>query len=256
MNEERLIYRTLNGREVRFDINRHLYFVDNIEYPSVTTILNLLDKSIPLMYWAVERATNYLEPILKEIEEGKRILSEAERTTILKEAKQQHRKIKEEAATIGSKTHRAIEKDLEGKEYDIIPEIQTPFSAYISWKESFTNFEPIDTEIITFSDSKCRFCGTADAVIKLNGKTYLVDLKTSSGIYESYLLQLCSYKFALEENNNHKIEGIGILRLDKNTGMPEWVEFSKKQYTHGLKSFMHLCKLFHEMNIVKTLLEK
>ena len=65
-----------------------------------------------------------------------------------------------------------------------------------------------------------KFAGTADIVCKMNGETWLIDLKTSNSIHKSYDLQLASYAKGLEESRGVKIERTGILWLKAHSRGP------------------------------------
>ena len=72
--------------------------------------------------------------------------------------------------------------------------------------------ELIATEYHLFSDVH-EYAGTADLVIKLFDKVWLVDIKTSNSIHTSYDLQLASYAMAWNETHNEPIEATAILWL-------------------------------------------
>jgi len=60
------------------------------------------------------------------------------------------------------------------------------------------------------------FAGTLDRVIKLNGKSMMIDIKTSNSIYPSYWLQLSAYNELLKKIDV-KVESFGILWLNAKT---------------------------------------
>jgi hypothetical protein len=51
----------------------------------------------------------------------------------------------------------------------------------------------------------------------LNGKRWLLDIKTSNSLHTSYDLQLAAYAMAWNETHNEPIEEIGILWLKAST---------------------------------------
>ncbi len=63
-----------------------------------------------------------------------------------------------------------------------------------------------------YSD-KYGYAGTMDAVMEIEGKTYIVDFKTSKDIFDDYLLQAAAYKMAYEEMTETKLHGFLILAL-------------------------------------------
>ena len=64
------------------------------------------------------------------------------------------------------------------------------------------------------------FGGTVDCICRINGRVYLIDFKTSKKISPEYLLQVCAYTWIINSGyveNLPKIDGVGIIRVDKET---------------------------------------
>lgn len=62
--------------------------------------------------------------------------------------------------------------------------------------------------------------GTIDAILKINGAYYIIDFKTSKSITADYLIQASAYMWCVNNGympNLPHIDGIGIIRVDKNT---------------------------------------
>jgi len=234
--------------KVEFRKKKHQYFIDDELYPSVTQILSILDKSAPLMQWATNVALEYIKNHIED-------LSTKTSGQILYAAKMEHKRLKDSAASVGTRTHRLVEGYLIANKYKgnpsrnelllstISDDLQKPFHAFLDWIEN-KNFEILDTEKIIHSE-KYKYAGSLDIRCLLNDKKYIIDLKTSSGIYDEMLLQLCGYKNAYEEINEESGHRIGILRLDKLTGEPEWKEYTNKDYRKHIKAFLHLVKYYH-----------
>jgi len=91
----------------------------------------------------------------------------------------------------------------------------------LKFAEFWRTYKPelISSEQFVWSD-KHKFAGTADIVCKMNGETWLIDLKTSNSIHKSYDLQLASYAKGLEESRDVKIERTGILWLKAHSRGP------------------------------------
>ena len=63
MVEKYLLY---DGKvELSFDSDKHIYQVNGKIVDGVTSIIQIVDKSGPLMYWAVGQAIDYLRNNLK-----------------------------------------------------------------------------------------------------------------------------------------------------------------------------------------------
>jgi hypothetical protein len=84
----------------------------------------------------------------------------------------------------------------------------------LKFEEFWTKFKPtlISSEQHLFSD-ECEYAGTSDLVVELNGKLWLLDIKTSNSLHTSYDLQLAAYVKAWNEFNEKKIDNIGIIWL-------------------------------------------
>lgn len=61
------------------------------------------------------------------------------------------------------------------------------------------------------------FAGTIDRIIQLNGKTILLDIKTSNMVHETYWLQLAAYRELLREVGGVEVQEVGILWLNAKT---------------------------------------
>jgi ATP-dependent exoDNAse (exonuclease V) beta subunit len=57
------------------------------------------------------------------------------------------------------------------------------------------------------------YAGTCDFIGLFDGKLYILDWKTSRGIYDEYWLQMAAYVQAFYELTGLKVEGIGILQI-------------------------------------------
>jgi hypothetical protein len=70
----------------------------------------------------------------------------------------------------------------------------------------------IESEIHLFSE-KYNYAGTCDLVVEMDGKRWLLDIKTSNSLHTSYDLQLAAYAQAWNELYAEKIDHIGIIWL-------------------------------------------
>lgn len=206
------------------------YEKNGIQYPSVTTVLGLLDKSGPLTWWASGCACDFIKDHIEEIKnpDGPHVIDQ-----LLKEAKAAFTKTGEKACDIGTQVHQAIEKyiktgkDLSGK---LMDEVQHGFLAFLEWEsKNHVVWERSELEIIS---TRYGYAGTADAIAVINGHRYLIDFKTSKAIYDEYRMQLGAYRKGWNDEyasleGNTKIENVAVLRLDKESGEPEFKDLTK-----------------------------
>lgn len=131
--------------------------------------------------------------------------------------------IRDEAGRRGSRVHQMTEAYDNGETVSLIDEqgninIKVSewnmFEKYVEFRTRFP-FEIIKNEFTLISPG-LGFAGTVDRVIELDGKVILVDIKTSNAIYDSYWLQIVSYKKLLEEIDI-KVDDVGILWLNAKT---------------------------------------
>jgi len=220
-------------------MNKNYYEIEGEQYPRVTSIL----PRPSLEQWAVNSAIEYIKVNFSESETD----AYMDLPLILEEAKTEWKNISKEALNIGSEVHELIEqyikgfKDTEPKETK--PEVLNAFNAFLEWEKE--NIEEwIECEKTIFHPVHC-YAGTLDATAKLkNGKYYVIDFKTSTGFYGGYDLQIAAYRHAYEEEMYIQMDGMGILRLDKKTGLPEWKDYSKV-YEQKKDAFIHLVNFWY-----------
>lgn len=206
----------------------HFYTEKRLLYPSITTILS----SIPnpeIEAWKA-RVPNW-------------------------------RKISAAACKFGTEVHTEIEHVLTHKRLQVKHEVQ--MVAFLAWQKTI-GFKCIDTEIKVRSNKG--FAGSLDLLGRIDNELYIIDLKTSRGIYHNFLLQLAAYKYAFMEMHNAPSVNIGVLKLDKEKpikkgspytddevvdGFTEWVPYTEEEYEKGITEFLELCEEWHANHSVR-----
>jgi len=208
--------------------------------PSVTTILSVLSKPA-LVNWSAKITAEYFIKHLQDIKEGKLELTEEKITQLIKQAKNEHNKVSEQALTTGSIVHHAIEVWIKTGKIPAIDDekAKNSFNAFLDWVKE-NKFKPIESEQTVWS--KLGYAGTLDCVAELKDGLYVVDFKTSSGFYEEYVMQISAYMYAYNERTGKDIKKAGILRLDKATGIPHWKEYDN--LPHYFEMFKCLLRYF------------
>ena len=231
------------------------YQFDGVEYPSVTTILDILDKSSALMGWAVKCTGKYIIDNYNP---------ESDITELVATAKKEYRNVSDEAKDIGSEIHNIIEQYIKsGRDAvgDMRDEVENAFIAFLEWEEMFID-KWIESEKNVFDPDIC-YAGTMDAIAQFkDGRIVAIDFKSSKGFYDGYDMQIAAYRAAREKltgiyevvsydgsiyNVSYDpitITGSGILRLDKETGIPEYKDYSKK-HEKNLKAFILLTEFYY-----------
>jgi hypothetical protein len=80
---------------------------------------------------------------------------------------------------------------------------------------------------------KYKYAGTSDFIGIYDGKLYILDWKTSKGIYDEYWLQMAAYIQAFEEQTGLKVEGAGILHIRDGE-----IHFQKKTYKEIIEVYL------------------
>lgn len=202
------------------------YELNGVEYPSVTTITGILDKPA-LIQWAANCAVDYVAGNLDRLKSDNVHEGEA----VLEEARKAHRTVKDEAAGNGTMVHKAIELYINHEPYEDLlatDEAKTAFSAFLSWEDkNHVLWEKTECQVFSVIHG---YAGRFDAIAMVNGHRYLVDFKTSKGIWDEMKYQLCAYMQAYNEmleEGQEPIENIAILHLDKQTGEPTFKPIEK-----------------------------
>ncbi len=192
--------------------DNHYYFIDGEYCPGVTTIL---DQAAPMA------------PQLKQY--------------FIKNSQEEIQRRSDESLTFGSRIHDAIEKLLNGEELNLKDDYKTQkakqyIMSFHDWFHAVSPSEYVSEEVI--ASLKYKYAGTLDfagliSTDRLEGaltgdslkrekkrkdvpskpELWIVDFKTSAGIYYNYKLQVMAYKQAYEELNNRHVDHVGIVRL-------------------------------------------
>jgi CRISPR/Cas system-associated exonuclease Cas4 (RecB family) len=234
--------------DISFKEDGHTYVrnSDGKLLTGVTTILDTLNKPY-LIGWAAKEVYNFL----LDKQELIKSLTPEEYEKLLFEAKNSRSKKSDKALDSGKIAHGWIEKHIGGEDFLLTnEEALSAVNAFLKWEKE-NKPEWLASELIVASTSQ-DFAGTLDAVAKINGKTYLIDFKTSKQISPEYYLQTAAYQLCLEEMGV-KVGGRLILRLPKD-GKDAEAQEVPTPYEFDRDTFIHLrqvyrWKLNYENNI-------
>lgn len=235
------------------------YEVGEDRYPSVTTILSVLDKPA-LLPWVAKCVVEYIILYFN----SDMTLSEA--YALFEGAKKSYRDVSKKACDIGTAVHGAVEYYLKGAEPqkalemalknvavnegadltdEFIDKAGAGFDAFLSWAEDH-NLEPVALEV-RMDNHEFRYAGRVDFVGRVDGILTLIDFKTSKGFYDEYAMQTAAYRDCIPEGNEFDPRDVlshGVLRLDKDTGKPHYKDYSGL-YEHDLAMFQALAQFYH-----------
>lgn len=170
--------------------------------PSVTNILGMLNKPA-LVGWAAkvvaEQAADLRESLVR--------MERDEVVTLLKGAASRKSR---GAADRGTDIHGWLEAVTTGQDE---PELSSAAEQYRDGARAFLDDcwgETVTTEITMFAPD---YAGTADAIARLDGRTTLLDYKTSSGIYPEAALQLSALRATTLCADGKRTAEYGIERM-------------------------------------------
>ena len=218
----------------KFDPKLHAHTLDGKPLMGVTTVLSVISKPM-LIQWAANMACDYISDHAEIPLNGQSGLHISEK--VLREARTAHRTKKEAAGDWGTIVHKAIEEWIKDKKDTILEgNQQTAFDHFKDWAID-NNVEFLESEKHLYSE-KMWIGGICDLVIKMNGKKYVADIKTSSGIYNEAFFQMAAYALMLEEQGVNDIEGYLVINLKKDGTMDlkraDNMEINKEAFKHAL----------------------
>jgi len=154
----------------------------------------------------------------------------------------------DEAASVGTLAHALIIDGLGGPAVrlgdftaDQLTRARYGVTVFEDWRKRH-DLKPLLLEEPIVSD-EYRYGGTIDIVGELDGEVTLLDLKTSSGIYDEHIFQVGAYWKLLDQKI--KISGARILRIGRTEGelMDEKV-LSGTQVLNAWRVFEHCLQIY------------
>ena len=203
------------------------YEIDGRTYPRVTAILKVLDKSGPLMGWAVKIEREAIRGALEDVLTAPGALTaDAVWEQMQRHLKGQRASLKkqDEAANIGRSAHMLIEwhtRRMLGSETGPEPRVgDEALRAVLAWLDwvQMVGFTPLATEQRVYCPT-CAYAGTIDTIAKVAGVLTVVDYKTSKAIYPEALLQVNFYRHAAKAQGIDAGQAM-VVRLPKAAADP------------------------------------
>lgn len=184
-----------NTKQITFTDNRFYTAESGSFIPSVTTILQAYPKDAHFFQW-------------------------------LKQVGNDADTIRDEAGRRGSIVHSLTERYDAGEEINLLDNggninfkmsEWTMFERYVEYRKQVQ--QDIMFSEINFISETLGYAGTVDRIVNINGKTYLIDIKTSNTIYDHYWCQLAAYNELIKEayQSKHVIDHVAVLWLNAKT---------------------------------------
>ena len=157
-------------------------------------------------------------------------------------------KVLTDAGDTGTCAHHMIECHITGEEVDLsdftknqIDRAENGFLGFLEWEKQNKPMY-LDTEIEVISE-KYLYGGTCDIVAQIKDEMWMIDLKTSKGIYPEFIIQLAAYSHAHHELIGTEINKFCLLHLNKETGVFTPHMIAAEQITAGWRAFTYLREL-------------
>lgn len=246
----------------RNDTNRgRFYEIEGVQYPSVTTILQVVGKPA-LVPWAAkverEMVMEVSADLYLDCSETPTMSKPAWLTTLQSRLGKQKAATKElaKASEIGSQVHALIEWTLKGElchkvgpSPRISDKAQWAFMAWEDWRKK-VELKPIFVEQTVWS-KEWGYAGTLDLLAEVEGKLTVLDWKTGKAVYDESYLQNAAYRRAIREmKHGDPLQGI-IVRLPKVETDPEFeavtVPFDEDWLFQRFINAMRLWEAMREM---------
>jgi hypothetical protein len=162
---------------------------DGTIVPSVTQVLNVLNKGEAMQHWAWELGRQGLD----------------------------YRAVRDSAARVGTLAHDLIASHFErqivglvGYSPEEVEKAKRCFAKYLAWEKD-NPLMPVMIETPMVSE-EYRYGGTPDLLAEINGDFVLLDFKTGGGIYDGMFAQLAAYRQLFTERG-WPVAGASIIRI-------------------------------------------
>lgn len=246
---------------------------------SVTTITGIIDKPA-LVGWAARMAVEFIQAeILDELEQGKLTIADLRKADVkqlVQDARNYHKQIKDEAADRGTRVHKFIEDFVAAI---LLGESQDPFGSGLPVVEAGRDIaEQVERFIKWWLEHDVRpklqeqkvwsvdgggYAGTMDAYWQVDGKWYVIDVKTSKGLWPEHEMQLAGYYHAFVERfPKLPVDGVAFLHISELTGfaefLPRTLDFINGEYRKFffLAHYVNICEEIKAARQAETKLKK
>jgi hypothetical protein len=159
--------------------------------PGITTVMNQKDRSGPLIAWARKETA---AKAVRDIAQVYQIIQQHGPDAAIDFVKREPERLRDKAAIRGTGVHLALEKMALGQPYQVTDEEQTYVDAFV---RDIMPMNPtfVAVEFMVYSEQHL-YGGTGDAIVDIAGERWLLDYKTSKGIYETTAMQLAALAYA------------------------------------------------------------
>jgi hypothetical protein len=215
---------------------------------SVTQALGIIAKPA-LINWAANMAVDCIKD---QIAPGQSY-DELQLSAIFESGRKAHFQKKKDAGDKGTMIHKWVEGYIKGENppMPINKDLQEAVKRFLMWVAKHkVKFLLSEQQVYS---QKFNYTGTLDFVCVVDGKMYVGDLKTSSGVYPEYMVQTAAYRYAREEEfPDEDYAGQLILRIGKEDASIDFVILADEDwYRKMFVAFLAALKLQESMDKIK-----
>ena len=197
--------------------------------PRVTSVLKIIDKSGPMMGWAINTTKAEIRAALEDVLTQPGELTPQgvwDRVAKAMVGQRATFRARDEAANIGRAAHAMIQWHTQRMLGQAVgPEPSGPEGAeragvaWMDWARD-VNFTPLHTELLVYCPA-CATAGTLDVIAKVEGAATLVDYKTGKAVYDEHHLQVRVYEH-MAKRAGIAVDRTLLLRLPKVSSDPDF----------------------------------
>lgn len=277
--QQQQVYRLYDGEVVLvFDPIRHRYKANGKPVVGVTSVIGVIDKSGPLINWAVNKVCI---PFLREKIKPGETYDEVELVNLFNNAGKQHTIKTQQAADVGTLGHKWIEAYIkyqinrqrkgeepypEYKEYPPAPQnqvLKNLVQAFLTWESSHkVTFHESERKVYS---KKHNYAGTLDVEATVDKELCILDVKTSNRIYHEHRFQVAAYMNARIEELRKSYKAYWIVRLGKDKLIDEKggeladfeaIRYSKTDFKADIGAFLGALKVYNRLQELRRNHEK
>lgn len=195
----------------------HGYKLDGRPVKGVTTLINAGLPKPALTRWSAKTVAEWVADNPDDLD----VLRRNGRGPMVDFLKAVPWQARDEAAVRGTDVHALGERLVHGDEVEVPDHLAEHVDGYVKWLDLWQP-EPIWTERPVAS-RQWWYAGTFDLIATMRGVTWLLDIKTASGVYGDNALQLSAYahaEFLLDHDNQEQpmphIDRLGVIHVTAN----------------------------------------
>ncbi|MGZ4846417.1 MAG: PD-(D/E)XK nuclease family protein [Halobacteriota archaeon] len=215
------------------------YVIDGRSYPSVTSIIDVLDKP-QLLNWTSRVTCDTIASTLYSSQQADSF-KELNADTLLAESTARRTQAKNAAACQSISVHRCIASYVSNP-CSVTLHRHAAIAAFREWQDA-AKFVPLASERLIVSH-QYGYAGVADLIGTLDGRLALLDVKTGHSVYPEYRLQLAAYAVAWGEMSGHFPEVCLNLHITRDSTIVEANTFSGAELFSLFQTFLAAKRLF------------